>query len=43
MAFLYYFPLEKGVAIHLNKLESPLNNNALCQLSLIEISPVIQE
>ena len=28
--FRYYLPLEKGVALHLNKLESPLPKDALC-------------
>ena len=28
--FCNYFPLEKGVVLHLNKLESPLPNDALC-------------
>ena len=27
--FRYYLPLEKGMAVHLNKLESPSANNAL--------------
>ena len=30
----YYLPLEKGGAIHLNKLESPSPKNALCQVWL---------
>ena len=29
--FRYYLPLEKGGALHLNKLESPLFKDALCQ------------
>ena len=32
--FRYYIPLEKGVALYLNKLESPLPKNALCQVWL---------
>ena len=32
--FLYYLPLEKEGALHLNKLESPLPKNALCQVEL---------
>ena len=32
--FCYYFPLEKDVTLHLNKLESPLPKNALCQVWL---------
>ena len=28
--FLNYIPVEKGVALHLNKLEFPLPKNALC-------------
>ena len=31
--FPYYLPLEMGVAFHLNKLESPLPKDALCQVS----------
>ena len=30
----YYLPLEKGVALHLNKIESPLPKDALCQVWL---------
>ena len=30
----YYLPLEKGVALHLIKHESPLPNNALCKVWL---------
>ena len=30
--FRYHLPLEKGGAIHLNKLESPLPKKALCQV-----------
>ena len=32
--FCYYLPLEKGIALHLNKLESPSTKNALCQVCL---------
>ena len=32
--FRNYLPLEKGGALHLNKLESPLPNDALCQVWL---------
>ena len=32
--FRYYLPLEKGGALHLNKLESPLPKDALCQVWL---------
>ena len=32
--FPYYFPLEKGVALHLNKFESPLPKDILCQVWL---------
>ena len=32
--FPYYLPLEKGVALHLNKFESPLPKNALCIVCL---------
>ena len=32
--FLNYLPLEKGGALHLNKLESPLTNDALCKVWL---------
>ena len=32
--FCYYFPLEKGVALHLNKLESSSPKNALCHIWL---------
>ena len=31
LLFPYYLPLEKDVALHLNKLESPLPKNGLCQ------------
>ena len=30
--FPNYLPLEKGVDLHLNKLESPLPKDALCQV-----------
>ena len=32
--FRYYLPLEKGVALHLKKLEFPSPNDALCQVWL---------
>ena len=32
--FCYYLPLEKGGALHLNKLESPSPKDALCQVWL---------
>ena len=32
--FPYYLPLEKGVALRLNKLESPSRKDALCQVWL---------
>ena len=32
--FRYYLPLEKGVALHLNKCDSPPPKNALCQFWL---------
>ena len=32
--FPYYLPLEKGVALHLNKLKSPSPKDALCQVWL---------
>ena len=32
--FRNYLPLEKGGAVHLNKLESPSLNDALCQVWL---------
>ena len=32
LLFRYYLPLEKGVALHLNKLESPSPKDALCQV-----------
>ena len=32
--FCNYLPLEKGVALHLNKLDSPLPKNTLCQVWL---------
>ena len=32
--FRYYLPLEKGGALHLNKLESPLPKDVLCQVWL---------
>ena len=34
LVFLYYLPWEKGVALHLNKLESPPPKDALCQVWL---------
>ena len=40
--FLNYLPLEKGVALHLNKLESPSPKDALHQ-NLVEIGPVVLE
>ena len=33
--FRYYLPLEKGVTIHLNKLESLPSKDALCHVCLI--------
>ena len=41
--FCNYLPLDKGMALHLNKLESPLPKNTLCQLSLVEIVPMVLE
>ena len=32
--FPYYLPLEKGMALHLVKLESPIPEDALCQVLL---------
>ena len=32
--FCNYLPLDKGMALHLNKLESPLLKNTLCQVWL---------
>ena len=34
LLFRYYLPLEKGMAFYLNKLESPLPKDALCQVWL---------
>ena len=34
LLFHYYLPLEKGVALYLNKLESPPPKDALCQIRL---------
>ena len=34
LLFRYYLPLEKGVALHLNKLESPCPKDDLCQVWL---------
>ena len=31
LLFCYYLPLENGLALHLNKLESPSSMDALCQ------------
>ena len=42
LLFHNYLPLEKDRVIHLNKLESPLPKDALCQV-LVEISPVVLE
>ena len=37
-----YLLLEKGgVALHLNKLESPSSKNTLCMPSLVEIGTVV--
>ena len=41
--FRHYLPLKKDRALHLNKLESPSPKDALCQLSLVEIGPVVLE
>ena len=32
LLFCNYLPIEKGVALHLNKLESPWSKDALCQV-----------
>jgi hypothetical protein len=32
--FRYYLPLKKGFPLHLNKIESPLSNDDLCQVWL---------
>ena len=32
LLFRYYFPLEKGVALHLNKLESPSPKDPFCKV-----------
>ena len=34
LLFCYYLPLEKGGALHLNKLESPSLRDTLCQVLL---------
>jgi hypothetical protein len=34
LLFHYYLPLEKGYPLHLNKIESPLPKNDLCQVWL---------
>ena len=39
--FRNYLPLEKGLALHLNKLESSSPRDALC--CLVEIGPVVPE
>ena len=31
-SLVHYFPFEKMMVIHLNKFESPLPKNALCQV-----------
>ena len=36
-------PLDKDMALHLNKLETALPKNTLCQLSLVEIGTVVLE
>ena len=36
MYFNYYLPFEKGVALHLNKRESPSPKYALCQVGLVD-------
>ena len=43
LLFHYYLPLEKDVAIHLKKLESPSPKNALCQVWFILISSSVVE
>ena len=40
--FHNYLPLEKNAALHLNKLESPLPKDALCQVWL-KFGPVVLE
>ena len=35
--------MEKGRALHLNKLESPLPIDDLCEVWLVEIGPVVLE
>ena len=41
--FRNHLPLEKGRALHLNKLETTLLKNALCPPRLVEICPVVLE
>ena len=40
LQFRFYLPFERGLALHLNKFESPLPKNDLCQ-NLVEICPVV--
>ena len=40
--FANYLPLEKGGALHLNKLESPFTQGCIVP-SLVEIGPVVLE
>ena len=35
LLFRHYFPMEKDVALHLNKLESPPPKDALCQVRVV--------
>ena len=41
LLFHNYLCLEKGVALHLNKLESPLSKDALCQVWLKLHGPMV--
>ena len=40
LLFCYHHPLEKGVPLHLNKVEFPTIKDALCQ-DLVEIGPMV--
>ena len=42
LLFCHYLPLEKGMALYLNKLESPPSNDGLVP-SVVEIGPVVLE
>ena len=42
LAISYYLPLEKGGALHLNKIESPFTQDCFVP-SMVDIGPVVLE